>query len=561
MMLEQGILLQDRYRIVEVLGGGGMGRVYLTHDTRLADRPCAAKELVPDPHATPEEREQAAVQFHREAAILAHLSHPNLPNVSDYFEQGGNFYLVMDSVEGETLLDRLNRSPKGLPEQEVVTWAIQLCEVLDYLHSQNPSVIFRDMKPSNVMVTPDGTIKLIDFGVVRLFDPGKRTDTLKMGTAGYAPPEQYAGQGQTTPRSDVYSLGATIYELLTGDDPTAHPFVFTPPRQLKRGISQRLSDVVMRALSLDPDARFPAARAMSQALQKATRPRGLRLPAVQRRCGTGTAVMATGAVIPARRGRAARLTLGLLRWLGRITLTLVVALVILALVLLFAAAFALSTIAERAIAETDWGLTENAPQSFTLTEDELGNMLQSALEPYVLDTVSEIRADFRPPDRTVLSLLFLSYPVHLEAGLMERNGMPVITLERLNGVPLYVVGGIISNGINRGFEEAWEGAPIRISSVTAGDDRVTVTLERVSGRSTPPPTSTSAYATICISNELGQGVTVDIGDRAYVGLGAHATREISLPAGTYTYTIMVGDVMGAQGEITWESGRQEWTIR
>ncbi len=332
-MLEQGVLLQDRYRIVKVLGGGGMGQVYLAHDIRLADKFCAVKELIPDPHATPDEREQDTAQFHREAAILAHLSHPNLPNVSDYFEQGGNFYLVMDYIEGETLLDRLNRSPEGLPEQEVATWVMQLCEVLDYLHSHDPPVIFRDMKPANVMVTADGTVKLIDFGVARLFDPTKHTDTLKMGTAGYAPPEQYAGQGQTTPRSDVYSLGATLQELLTGDDPTAHPFVFTPPRQLNHSISPRLSAAVMKALSLDPYDRFPSAQALSRALQKSTRPRGLRLPVIQRQHGTGTAVMATATPLPARRSRVAGLALGLLRWLGRVVLTLVITLLIVAVIL------------------------------------------------------------------------------------------------------------------------------------------------------------------------------------------------------------------------------------
>jgi len=134
--LEPDILLQDRYRIVKLLGGGGMGQVYLAHDTRLADKPCAIKELVPDPHLSAEEREQSAAQFHREAAVLAHLSHPNLPNVSDYFEEGERFYLVMDYVEGETLEQRLIESPDGLPQEDVVGWVVQLCDVLVYLHSQ-----------------------------------------------------------------------------------------------------------------------------------------------------------------------------------------------------------------------------------------------------------------------------------------------------------------------------------------------------------------------------------------------------------------------------------------
>jgi len=561
-MLEQNTLLQERYRIIKPVGGGGMGQVYLAHDTRLADKTCALKEFVPDPHSTPEDQEQAAVQFHREAAILAHLSHSNMPNVSDYFEQDGNFYLIMDYIEGETLLDMLTRSPDGLPEQDVITWAIQLCEVLDYLHGQEPPVIFRDMKPANVMLTAEGQIKLIDFGVVRLFDPTKRTDTLKMGTAGYAPPEQYAGQGQTTPRSDIYSLGATLHELLTGADPTAHPFVFTPPRQLKHSISPRLSNVVMRALSLNPYDRFPSAQAMSQALQKATRPGGLKFPIIQRQRGTSTAVMPTAAVVPARRSRAAGFALGVLRWLGRVALTLTVTLVIAALILLLAGSFALSAVAERAIAGAEWGLTENTATHFTMTENELQKGVQASLEPYALDAAGDVQVDFRSPDTIELSLLLRSHPLRLEARLAEHGGVPVITLERLNGVTLYVVGGIISNGINRGFVKAWQDAPLRLKSMTTDGERLTIDLEQVAGYATPSPTSTSAYATVHITNELDQRVTVDIGNWVHhANVAAHSSRMIMLPPDTYTYTIMLGDAVGAQGEMTWGPGEQDWTIR
>lgn len=479
-MLTPGTLLQNRYRILHQIGGGGMGQVYLAYDSRLADKPCAVKELLPDPHAKPDEREQAAAQFRREAAILAHLSHPNLPNVSDYFEQDGNFYLVMDYVEGETLMDKLARSPEGLPEQDVVGWAVQLCEVLDYLHSQNPPVVFRDMKPANVMVTPEGTVKLIDFGVARLFDPGKGTDTLKMGTAGYAPPEQYAGQGQTTPRSDIYSLGVTLHQLLTGDDPTAHPFVFTPPNQLRRTVSPSLSDVVMRALNLDPGARFPSTVAMSQALRQATKPRGLRLPAIQRRRGTGTAAMAEAPAvpIPRRRRRPARIVLSVLGWIGRVLLTVVIALVIVALVLLLGGAFAISAIAERAIANADWGLVAGTQPERIMMESDLRDGVQAFLEPYALDALGDVRADLRPPDEAVLSLELSSHPVSLEARLEVREGTPAIILEKLNDVPLYVVGGIISGGINRGFQKAWENSPLRIASLVVAEDRLEIYLER-----------------------------------------------------------------------------------
>ncbi len=482
-MLEPDAMLQNRYRIVRALGGGGMGQVYLAHDTRLADKPCAIKELTPDPHATPEEQEQTADQFHREAAILAHLNHPNLPNVYDYFEEAVSddgpecFYLVMDYVDGEDLTKRLEQSPGGLDQETVVEWAIQLCDVLEYLHGQTPPVIFRDMKPSNVMVTFDGTVKLIDFGVARLFDPGKRTDTLKMGTAGYAPPEQYAGQGQTTARSDIYALGATLHELLTGDDPTAHPFVFLPPRTLNPGVSPSLSEIVMRAVNLDPGDRFPSVRAMKEALEKTTRPRRFRLPTIQRHESTGTKVMPETTAVTLPQSRATRVTKSAMRWLGRITLTLAIILLITTVVLLVAGTYMLSSVVERGVASIDWGLVENADRHFEMTEGELQTSVQGFLQLYALDAIKDVKINFRTPDQVMLSLELASKPISLQARLDEQDGVPSIVLERMNNTRLYIVGGIISAGINRGFQKAWQDSPLQITSLTVQYNRLTIDLE------------------------------------------------------------------------------------
>lgn len=478
-MLEQNDMLQDRYRIVRILGGGGMGQVYLAHDTRLADKPCAIKELVPDPHATPDEEKQNAAQFHQEAAVLAHLSHPNLPDVSDYFDERGCFYLVMDYIKGETPEQRLLRSPGGLPQEDVVEWAIQLCDVLEYLHNHTPPVIFRDMKPANVMLTPEGEVKLIDFGVARLFDPTKRTDTLKMGTAGYAPPEQYAGQGQTTPRSDIYALGATLHEILTGDNPTVHPFVFAPPRKLNSAVSPSLSDAVMRAVNLDPTDRFPSAKAMKEALEKTTRPRRFSLPSIQRKSGSGTKVMPQTAAVaaPRARSRPAKFAIGTARWLGRLALTVVIAVGVTALVLTLAGAFVLSSVAERAIGESDWDLENSDPGPFVITEAELGDGMQATLEPYTLDAISHTRADFRPPDTAVLSLQVFSKPVSLQGRIETQDGAPSVILERLNDVPLFIVGGILSGGINRGFEQAWEGSRLRVASIIVQQRQLIINFE------------------------------------------------------------------------------------
>lgn len=476
-MLQPNMLLQDRYRIVKMLGGGGMGQVYLAYDTRLADKPCAVKELIPDPHATPEEREQAAAQFHREAATLAHLSHLNLPNVYDYFEERERFYLVMDYIEGDTLADRLNQTPRGVDQETVVGWAVQLCDVLEYLHGQTPPVIFRDLKPANVMITPAGEIKLIDFGVVRLFDPTKRTDTLKMGTAGYAPPEQYAGHGQTTPRSDIYALGATLHELLTGDDPTTHPFVFTPPRTLNSGISPSLSEVVTRAVNLDPADRFPSVKVMKETLQKATQPRRFRLPAVQRKQGTGTTAMPETTVISIWQSRPAKVVLGFARWLGRLALTISITLAVIALVLLLIGSLVLSAVVERAIAAADWGLENSDPGQYGFTEDELSDGMQDVLEPFALDAIRDVEADFRRPDKVVVTLDLSSSSISLQVRLGVEEGAPKLILERLNDVPLYVVGGIVSGGINRGLQKAWEDSPIHITSLTVKGGGITYYLE------------------------------------------------------------------------------------
>jgi hypothetical protein len=341
------------------------------------------------------------------------------------------------------------------------------------------------MKPDNVMVTPEGEVKLIDFGVVRLFDPVKRTDTLKMGTAGYAPPEQYAGQGQTTPRSDVYALGVTLHELLTAADPTAQPFVFTPPRELNPAVSSALSQVVMRALNLSPDDRFLSAKAMREALEKTRQSRRLRFPSrisevapsLQRQRGTGTAVMPGVAAAPAPRSRLATAAVRALRWVGRAALTVVTSLFIVALVLLLVGTFALSAIVERAVGNVDWELTEDTGPVFVMSEDELRDGVQELMEPYALDTLSGFRADFRPPNEAVLSMWVKARRVSLQAHLEVRQGVPAVILERVNDVPLYIIGGIVSGGINRGFQNAWKDSPIQVTSITVHDEQLTARLE------------------------------------------------------------------------------------
>lgn len=261
-----GRMLDGRYHLTSLLGQGGIGSVYLAEDTQLFDRPVAVKELI-EQFATEEERAEAIRRFTQEARMLVSLSHPNLPDVRSYFAEDGRHYLVMEYIEGQTLLELLAQANGVLPPATVLEWGRQICEVLAYLHGRTPPVIFRDLKPSNIMLDRHGRIKLIDFGTARLFDTSKHTDTLKMGSIGYAPPEQYQGQGQTSPQTDIYAMGVTLHQLLTNQDPSARPFVFTPPSLLRPEISEAASRAVMRAVNLDPAQRFASVAEMRHALE------------------------------------------------------------------------------------------------------------------------------------------------------------------------------------------------------------------------------------------------------------------------------------------------------
>ncbi len=259
-----GQVLQGRYHILEPIGHGGMGAIYLAEHTVLRGQ-VAVKEMV-DTFADATERAQAIAQFQSEARLLYTLKHPNLPRVFEYFEDGGCHYLVMDYIEGETLAKILERTPEALPEAQVLDWAGQICDVLAYLHNHKPPIIFRDLKPSNIMRDTNGTIKLIDFGIARIFNPGKHTDTLKMGTPGYAPPEQYGGAGQTLPQSDIYALGATLYQLLTHSDPSIQPFEFPPIRTVNPAVSLSTEAVLVKALQSNIALRYQTAEEMKRAI-------------------------------------------------------------------------------------------------------------------------------------------------------------------------------------------------------------------------------------------------------------------------------------------------------
>jgi formylglycine-generating enzyme required for sulfatase activity len=245
-----------------------MKLVYLAHDTRLANRPCALAEMI-DSFADPKDRQVAATAFHREADMLAGLVHDRIVRIYDKFSEGNRHFLVMEYVEGETLEDKLKASGGKLDESATIDIAMQVLDALEYLHAHTPPVIYRDLKPSNVMVSANGQAKVVDFGIARFFQP-QATATM-VGTQGYAPPEQYKGKVEA--RSDLYALGATMHFMLTGRDPALEPpFMFPPVQQLCPGCSPTLADLITEALALDLKDRVPSAADFKRRLTRIKNP-------------------------------------------------------------------------------------------------------------------------------------------------------------------------------------------------------------------------------------------------------------------------------------------------
>ncbi|TFH33720.1 MAG: serine/threonine protein kinase [Anaerolineales bacterium] len=258
-----------------------MGSIYLADDNRLEGRLCALKEVQQDRNLSDEVKQQGRDQFYREASVLARLDHPTLPKVSDFFSEGDSDYLVMDFIPGDdlkTLMDRERRNGRFIPLKDILAWADQLADALDYMHSLDPPVIHRDIKPSNLKLTPQGLLKLVDFGLVKQMLPDEMTITVIQGrgTALYTPLEQYGGDtGHTDARSDLYSFGATLYHLMTNTGPAEakqrflRPDALTPPRELNPAISQDIENAILWAMALHPDSRPPSAGAFRQSLKGA----------------------------------------------------------------------------------------------------------------------------------------------------------------------------------------------------------------------------------------------------------------------------------------------------
>lgn len=261
-MLEIGSVLDGKYKILNKIGQGGMSVVYLAMNER-ANKPWAVKEVRKNGVSNFEVVKQGLVA---ETDILKRLHHPSLPSIVDIIETDGSFIIVMDYIEGRSLQDALKHYG-AQQEEDVIEWAKQLCDVLGYLHKSNPPIIYRDMKPSNVMLKPDGNVTLIDFGTAREFKSNSVADTTCLGTQGYAAPEQFGGQGQTDTRTDIYCLGATMYHLVTGHNPAEPPYEMYPIRQWNPALSSGLEEIILKCTQRNPDDRYQSCDELMYALE------------------------------------------------------------------------------------------------------------------------------------------------------------------------------------------------------------------------------------------------------------------------------------------------------
>lgn len=261
-MLEVGQVFDGKYKILNKVGQGGMSVVYLAMNEK-ANKQWAVKEVRKDGLLDFEAVKQGLVA---ETDILKKLNHPNLPSIIDVIDTQDSFIIIMDYIQGNSLNKALDEFG-AQPQENVIEWAKQLCDVLGYLHSRTPAIIYRDMKPANVMLKPDGNVTLIDFGTAREFKEKNLADTTCLGTVGYAAPEQFGGMGQTDARTDIYCLGATLYHLVTGKNPCEPPYEILPIRQINPSLSSGLERIIQKCTQRDPNDRYQSAAELMYALE------------------------------------------------------------------------------------------------------------------------------------------------------------------------------------------------------------------------------------------------------------------------------------------------------
>lgn len=508
-----------QYEIKAEVGHGGMAVVYRGYQASL-NRSVAVKVLSSELARDADFR----ARFQREAVAVAQLAHPNILPVYDFGQDAdtGALYFVTQFVDGGSLAQRMGTPT---PPREAARIAAQIARALDCAHSRG--IIHRDVKPANVLMTGEGHSLLSDFGIAKIMAETRLTQTgASLGTPSYMSPEQAQGL-PVDHHSDIYALGVVLYEMLAGvlpfnaDTPVAllHQHVSSPPPPLRervQGVSRGLDKIVMTALAKDPLDRFETAGEMAEALEaeaagerkpfglvrRAAKPVPTPVPMVSpARPGAATEVAEAAAGIrtvapeavptftPPRRSTPVQRTWARFtrtvapkmgkaagdvgRWALRTVGGTLVVLVIVAIILLLGAALALGAVAERSIANQPWMFKDAGPgfRERVICADLAANVSQ-AVEPYVLDALTDVEAECQAPDTIALRGRFRGGPISTQVQVRVKDGVPAIRLERLNNVPLYVVGGIVSDGVNRGLVKAWAKSPVWIDTLTVSADSI-----------------------------------------------------------------------------------------
>ena len=262
-MARTGQVIDNKYEVLKLIGRGGMSRVYLAMDKRL-NKQWAVKEI--QKNARDANNEIVIQSAIAEANMIKSLDHPAIVRIVDIIDSNDVIYIIEDYIEGETLSTILEENG-AQPQDTVIEWAMQICEALEYLHTRKPPIIYRDMKPANVMLKPDGNIKIIDFGIAREYKERSLADTVNLGTRGYAAPEQFGKRGQTDARTDIYCLGVTLYHLLTGKNPSEPPYEIYPIRHWNPQLSAGLETIIQKCTQVNPEDRYQSCAELLYALQ------------------------------------------------------------------------------------------------------------------------------------------------------------------------------------------------------------------------------------------------------------------------------------------------------
>jgi hypothetical protein len=488
---------------------------------------------------------------------LTGLDHPNILKIHDYGvdDERGLAYLVVPFVGGGTVEDRLGQP---WPVEDAVHVGAQVARALDSAHQQG--IVHGYVRPSNVLVTERGWALLTGFELAHILAENVHGEALSYGEV----------EGSDGKQADVYALAAILYTMLSGRPPFQAPFADSleqwrlsgppPLRRLRPEAPAPLAKVVSRALSKDRDRQYTTAIELARALEGSL---SGGLAAVGRRDRSVTPPSGVEPVRPLPWRRLGRFSWRATKWILGKAIAAFVVLALVAVALLAGAVFALSAVAEQALATQTWtwyGLEDGGVN--VILEDDLQRGVEDGIEPYALGALTDLRVDLRPPDVVAVRGRFRQRPLDLQARLSPQSGVLHVQLERLNGVPLYIVGGIISNGANQGLQSSWEGAPVWLTALEVRDDRILASLAPQAGHSsaTAVPTPTPRTSAVGLRNELDVPVTVRIAGRQ-IHVGPTEEIEIKLPAGTYTYT--VGDSAGwvAEGEIGCPPGGATLIIR